>query len=106
MERADLGPLFQCRTKGATRAARFDGPDITKADTERLSGQLNRVLELMSDGHWRTLRSISDSCVASEASVSARLRDLRKPRFGSYSVERRRVADGLWEYRVLVGVTP
>ena len=34
-----------------------------------------------------------------EASVSARLRDLRKKRFGSHIITRRYVSDGLWQYR-------
>ena len=38
----------------------------------------------------------------SEAGISARLRDLRKPRFGGYTVERRRVDGGLFEYRILL----
>lgn len=36
-----------------------------------------------------------------EASVSARLRDFRKLRFGGHTVERRYVEVGLFEYRVL-----
>lgn len=38
--------------------------------------------------------------VAAVASISARLRDLRKPKFGGYVVERRRRTVGTWEYRV------
>jgi len=37
-----------------------------------------------------------------EASVSARLRDLRKEKFGGHVVERRAVKRGLFEYRVIV----
>jgi hypothetical protein len=73
-------------------------------DGERLGKQLTKVRELMLDGEWRTLRQCSDFTGAPEASISARLRDLRKPRFGEYVVERRRRGEaerGLWEYRVL-----
>lgn len=78
----------------------FDGPGIEPQDEVRLSGQLLRVKALMSDGRWRTLRDIAERVGGSEAGVSARLRDLRKQRFGSLSIERRRVSGGLWEYRM------
>ena len=80
----------------------FDGetyePDKDKA---RLTGQLLRVFDLMGDGHWHTLRWLSDHAMGSEASVSARLRDLRKDRFGGFNVERHRLDGGLWEYRLV-----
>jgi hypothetical protein len=84
-------------------AVRFDGPDVTAKDAERLSSQLLRVERLMQDGEWRTLASIASAVGGSEAGVSARLRDLRKPRFGGYQVERRRIVRfslGLWQYRL------
>jgi hypothetical protein len=80
----------------------FDGETYERArDRERLTHQLVRVRTLMSDGEWRSLAEISESLGDPESSVSARLRDLRKPKFGALRVERRYVADGLWEYRVL-----
>jgi len=80
----------------------FDGKTYEpERDYERLKGQLARVRDLMSDGNWRTLTMISKVCGGTEASVSARLRDLRKQKYGSLNVERRYVHDGLWEYRVL-----
>jgi len=80
----------------------FDGPAYEPTlDCERLSKQHERLKALMLDGKWRTLGRIADEIHAPESSVSAQLRHLRKPRFGSYTVERRRVEGGLWEYRVL-----
>ena len=77
----------------------FDGktydPDL---DRDRLRTQLERVYALMLDGRFHSLAEIADKVGGSEASVSARLRDLRKPRFGSNSVRRMRVAGGLWVY--------
>ena len=67
-------------------------------DQQRLSGQLHRVNELMSDGAWRSLSSIREVVGGGEASISARLRDLRK---SGKTVERRHVRNGLWEYRVV-----
>ena len=83
----------------------FDGATYNSAlDQERLGRQLDRVQALMADGQWRTLREIADAVGGSEASVSARLRDLRKARFGAHEVERLRVAGGLYRYRL--GVVP
>jgi len=55
----------------------------------------------MSDGLWHTLAEMSSRLGFPEASVSARLRDLRKDKFGGRVVERRYVLNGLWEYRLL-----
>lgn len=57
----------------------------------------------MKDGSWHTLPEIAAGTGDPEASISARLRDLRKPRFGSYVVDRRRRSQGLFEYRLRVG---
>lgn len=69
-------------------------------DAIRLKGLLARVLTFMSDGQWHTLRQICDACGGTEASCSARLRDLRKGWAGSRKVERQRVAGGLYQYRL------
>ena len=80
----------------------FDGPDVQPEDVARLTGQLARVRLAMEGGVWRSLAELAEACGgSSEAGVSARLRDLRKPRFGAHTVERRRRTQGLWEYRVL-----
>lgn len=87
---------------------RRDGATYSVDDEVRLNGQMLAVFRAMRDGEWRTLHWISRSASmssgrhCSEASVSARLRDLRKPQFGSHVVERRHVGDGLWEYRLEV----
>ena len=73
-------------------------------DEERLNEQTVRIYRLMNDSTWRTLAEISAETHDPEASVSARLRDLRKENFGSFVVERRRrglASGGLWEYRLL-----
>lgn len=82
----------------------FDGPTYEpEKDQERLSGQFARVKELMLDGAWRSLAEIAAVVEGSEAGVSARLRDLRKERFGGYTVNRRRVAGGLFQYQMVKG---
>ena len=74
-------------------------------DLPRLATLQRRVTDLMLDGEWRTLREIQTVTGGSEAGISARLRDMRKPQFGAYEVERRRryPLSGVWEYRVMTG---
>lgn len=74
-------------------------------DYQRLATQLGRVWRLMVDGEWRTLQEIHREVGGSEAGISARIRDFRKPQFGGYEVDRRRRGNpsaGLWEYRLVV----
>ncbi len=68
-------------------------------DGKRLRRLLDRVEAFMSDRQWHRLPAIQAACGGTEASVSARLRDLRKFRHGSHLIERRNVAGGVWEYR-------
>lgn len=78
----------------------FDGETyLEERDHDRLATMFGRVQVVMSDLDWHTLAELARRTGGSEAAVSARLRDLRKPRFGGHTVERRYVADGLWEYR-------
>lgn len=84
---------------------RFDGATLRpELDHKRLSGQLSRVWTLCRDGRWRTLGEIASTTGSPESSVSARLRDLRKMRFGGHLVDRRHRGEpgsGLYEYRVI-----
>jgi len=83
--------------------ADMDGDTYDPAlDRVRLNGQNFKVYMLMRDGIWRRLSQISWAVHCPEASVSARLRDLRKKKFGEHTVNRRRVtATGLWEYQLI-----
>lgn len=56
----------------------------------------------MKDGYWRTLGWIADSTGDPEASISAQLRHLRKPRFGGHTVEREHLGNGLYQYRLVI----
>lgn len=71
-----------------------------KRDLDRLNRQARAVYEYMSHGQWRTLADISAATGHPEASVSARLRDMKKEKFGGFTVEKRYIANGLWQYRV------
>ena len=84
---------------------RFDGAAYdVQLDQERLTHQLRRIYLLMRDGQWRTLKEIEQVTHDPQPSISAQLRHLRKPRFGSHVIEKRRRGEGrkgLWEYRLL-----
>ncbi len=73
-------------------------------DRERLTTLLARVRHAVTHprGSWWRLDALRSACGGTEASVSARLRDLRKDKFGAHDIERRRVAGGLFEYRCVV----
>ena len=81
----------------------FDGRTFEpKVDLKRLKSQQADVARAMADGGWHTLHALAFRTGHPEASVSARLRDLRKPRWGSNLIQRRRhLGGGLWEYRLL-----
>jgi hypothetical protein len=85
---------------------KFQGSDYKpELDEIRLTGQILRVYDLMKDGRWRSLREIAYKTLDGEASISAQLRNMRKPQFGSHTVLRRRrgMADrGLFEYQLII----
>ncbi len=92
----------------------FDGETcIPSLDYQRLDTQLARVFQFLhslaradrrtSNPTWTTLATLASASRGSESAVSARIRDLRKPKFGGYTIHKRRKGDpnrGLWEYRM------
>lgn len=85
----------------------FDGRTfVPRLDGARLRGMLDQVRNVMADGRWRTVAEIRTAVGGSDASITARLRDLRKQRFGGFTVDRRRRGGlasaelGVHEYRV------
>lgn len=92
-----------------TATPAFGGATFDDArDGSALTRQLDAVRAKMLGGGWFTLAEIaqtlclSDGIIATEASVSARLRDLRKLKYGAYDIEKR-VRQGtrrLWEYHL------
>lgn len=103
MARGGSGGLRRHREGGLVTQGElwFDGETyVHERDSDRLGAQLRRVREFMADGAWRTLEQIAVATNSPPASVSARLRDMRKPRFGGHLVERRYLRRGLFEYRL------
>jgi hypothetical protein len=89
----------------SSNPVRFDGETyVPGRDKERLSGQLDKVRTFMLDGRWRTLEEIANAVKAPQASVSSRLRDLRKDRFGGFIINRRYVEKGLFQYQLQISV--
>jgi len=82
-------------------ALRFDGSDYDhKRDGIRLTGQLERVFDVMKSGEWITLRQLSNKSKCPEASASAQLRNLRKDRFGGFEVEKKYSHMGVFLYKL------
>jgi len=81
---------------------RFDGKTYDKhLDYNRLKSQLSKVFHAMLDGRWHTLEDLVDIVESGTvASVSARLRDLRKFKFGAYLIRTKRNDEGLWKYKL------
>lgn len=74
---------------------------LDQADLPRLASHLKRIERYMlGHGEWRTLAAIREATGGTEAGCSARLRDLRTKRYGSHTVERRRLDSGIFEYRI------
>lgn len=86
------------------QSRRYRGSDYDPAkDNARLDNQLGRVWGCMQDGQWRTLDEIAAITKDPQASISAQLRHLRKPRFGSYVINKRNRGNrehGLFEYQL------
>jgi len=81
----------------------FDGVTYDPAeDYTRLKTQLQRVRWHMTHpaGKWWRIMDLRTKCGGTEAGISARIRDLRKPKNGGFRVEHKRATGGLWLYRV------
>lgn len=81
----------------------FDGSTFdSKKDGVRLNKQLQSVFDVMIDTQWHTLEYLEFITGFPQSSISARLRDLRKVKFGFNVVNRRRKTEGTWEYQLIV----
>lgn len=79
-----------------------DGTTFSRSrDGARLNKQAQDVFDVMADGKWHDLEEVSLLTDHPEASVSARLRDLRKPKFGGRIIEKQCHGRGLWTYRMV-----
>ena len=76
---------------------------IPQGGTPMVAGNsiLERVRNLMSDGQARSLGDIQAKTGGTQASVSARIRDLRKPQFGGHTIETERKTESIYVYRMV-----
>ena len=87
----------------------IDQPTLFDERPAPTVGTLNSiVLEIIKDGRWRTpyeLCSIilrDHKVMISDSSLTARLRDLRKGKYGNYDVEKQpRIGSRAYEYRLV-----
>lgn len=88
-----------------TEHSLFDGPNDTADEGRdvRLMNQLQRVYHVMRNGDQYTLSGLAMLAKAPEGSVAARIRDLRKPRFGQFTIETKSLDHGLYGYRLVPG---
>ena len=73
---------------------------VPERDGSRLASQLADVRTLLSNGDWWTLADIERATGHPQASISSRLRDLRKVAHGSHTIERAYLQRGLHCYRM------
>lgn len=84
----------------------FGGESYRPKDHKPLKKQLDAVRSIMLAGGWHTLGELKarlerdNGLITTEASVSARLRDLRKLKYGAYMIDRRPREGRLYEYRL------
>lgn len=80
----------------------FDGHDyVHERDSRRLSTQLEQIRDFMEGKDFLTLQEIADQTGHPHASVSAQLRNLRKEKFGSRTIERKHISNGLYSYKLI-----
>lgn len=79
----------------------FNGSDYSHdRDAPRLTEQLQRVFNVLSDEQWHTLEGIARITGDPTPSISAQIRHLRKARFGGHEIEKTYYGDGLYAYRL------
>jgi hypothetical protein len=80
---------------GATYDHEQDGP--------RLFQQAADVWSAMHDGRWYSLQALHEMTGYPTQSISARIRDFRKKRFGAHIVDKKRhgLYRGTWFYRLV-----
>jgi len=77
----------------------FNGSNYNPArDDARLGNQLSRVYNACHSGKPMTLSQIAKITGDPEASVSAQLRHLRKPKHGEHTIDKQYISNGLYTY--------
>lgn len=67
-----------------------------------MTTQLNRVLNVLSDGDWHSLPDIGKTLAIQPRSAASRIRDLRLNQYGNHRIEIRKTKQHrVFEYRLL-----
>lgn len=75
---------------------------------KRLNAQLQRVYDALLDGKWHTFSDLESIIYTRtgvrdpQASLSARIRDLRKPEILGAVIDKECLGRGLWSYRLVL----
>lgn len=64
--------------------------------------QLDKVLQILQLGSWVTLYYMASLIGASDAGISARVRDLRKSKHGGHTIIKRKISKSTYQYRLVV----
>jgi hypothetical protein len=81
-------------------SSQFAGRQII-SQTEIIRDVLLSAAECSPEGGWMTLRELAELTDYRETAISAQLRRLRAPKYGSFVIDkRRRSASFEWEYRI------
>lgn len=88
------------RAKRKSPATPYNAPQYwaSPEDRPRLRGRMRAVFRAMKDGEWWTLNELCE-LGGVPTGTSSRLRDLRKPQFGGYNIQRRMMG-GVNRYRL------
>lgn len=86
---------------------RFDsGVTLTPEDHVRLGAQIARVKAVLETGRWYTVPDLQDAIWEHfrvrdpENSLQAQIRNLRKPKHGGHTIERKREGN-CWYFRLM-----
>ena len=90
-----------------SKEADFSGEGYSEPrDKYRLGKQAVKVYNYMHNNGWKSLNAIANATGEPSPSISAQLRNFRKPSFqpvdAIYEVEKRYVSKGVWEYKLIV----
>jgi hypothetical protein len=112
---SDARPAARSKRTSAASSGNFAGAGYeARHDRARLARQVERIrMYMVAVETWRTLREIKAvlekayaPTVFPESSISAQLRNLKKPPYSHQLLKRRRIGvhgpgAGIWEYRLL-----
>ncbi len=93
--------LFDILDQPPPTCTPFGGATAEAVDTPRLMAQLARVRDVMAGGGWWTPEQLEAATGDRWASISARLRDLRKPHIAGRKVDRKNLGRGNFIYRLV-----